>query len=87
MRRIGASPALDAAIDTAIDTAIKHTVRCGGYEFDRVAYPQSVAAPMMSISRQQLAKMAAAGEIRVCRLGRKVLVPVDEIVRLLGGQP
>ncbi len=112
MRRVGLSPATDAAdlgraslaptkpghspipVPAPIrraglaPTKPGHTVWCGGMEFDRVAFSQTDAARMLGISRQYFAAKAAAGEIRVVRLGgRRVLVPIDEIVRLLGGQP
>ena len=51
----------------------------------RAAYPLDEAQALLgNVSRAFLYKMAARGEIRLVRLGRRVLVPADEIRRLVG---
>jgi len=41
------------------------------------------AAEAIGISRSALYKLIAAGEVRVVRFGRRTVVPVDELQRLL----
>lgn len=51
----------------------------------RAAYGQSETAAMIGVTRQTVAAMIAAGDLRAVRVGRRVLIPAAEIVRLLGG--
>ncbi|MFN0028402.1 MAG: helix-turn-helix domain-containing protein [Acidimicrobiales bacterium] len=62
-----------------------NTVWYGSYRFEAAAYDLTGAAALVGVTRQHLAAMADAGHIQVTRLGRRVVVPVSEIVRLLDG--
>lgn len=50
----------------------------------RAAYGQTEAAQLLGVTRQHLANMERLGQLRVVRLGRRVLIPADEINRLMG---
>ena len=57
----------------------------GTVEFDRAAYDLTATGEMLGgITRQYVAKMISSGQLRCVRLGRRVLVPADEIARVLG---
>jgi excisionase family DNA binding protein len=52
---------------------------------DRAAYPMEEARQLLGgLARSTLYAMEARGEIRVVRLGRRALIPADEIRRLVG---
>lgn len=61
------------------------TVSFGGVEYSAAAVSQNDAAKMLGLCRQSVAKHIARGELRCVRLGRRVLIPVSEIERILGG--
>lgn len=53
---------------------------------NRAAYPLDEARELLGgMSRQHLHNLAERGELRLVRLGRRVLVPASEINRLLEG--
>jgi excisionase family DNA binding protein len=55
---------------------------------ERAAYPLDEAGRLLGgISRGTFYNMEARREIRLVRLGRRVLVPADEIRRLVGERP
>lgn len=59
-------------------------VTVGGLTFDRAAYGQEDTGQMLGgVTRQHIANMIEAGELRAIRLGRRVLIPASEIARLL----
>lgn len=64
------------------------TIRIGTVVIDdstpRLAFSLTETAAMLGCTRQHLANMVHAGEIRVAKLGRRVLVPAAELSRLLG---
>lgn len=61
------------------------SIKVGPYEFDRAAYDQREAGKLLGgVTRQHIAAMERSGELRVVRLGRRVLIPATEIARLLG---
>lgn len=50
----------------------------------RLAYSVPEAAELLSVSPQQLRRMAKRGELRIVRLGeRRTVVPADELHRIL----
>lgn len=50
----------------------------------RLAYSINEAAELLSVSQQQLRRMAKRGELRVARIGEaRLVVPADELMRLL----
>lgn len=51
---------------------------------DRAAYPLMEAAHLLGVSRGTLYNLADRGELRLIKLGRRTLVPADEIRRLVG---
>lgn len=50
----------------------------------RVAYSMSEAAKALGVTRQFLSNLEKNGQLKVVRLGRRVLIPVLEIDRLMG---
>ena len=52
-----------------------------------LAVSVAVAATLLGISRSHAYELAASGELPCIRLGRRVLVPMEEITRLLSPQP
>lgn len=53
----------------------------------RAAYPLDEARQLLGgCSRTHLYNMRDRGEIRLVKLGRRTLVPADEIRRLVGGR-
>ena len=51
---------------------------------ERAGVSQALAAELLGVSRQYLWAMANRDELQVVRLGRRVIVPVSEILRLVG---
>lgn len=50
----------------------------------RLAYSIPEAAELLSVSPQQLRRMAKRGDLRIVRIGeRRTVVPADELHRLL----
>ena len=49
----------------------------------RAAYGQSEVAARLGVTRQTIAKAVANGDLRVVRLGRRVLIPAAELARFL----
>jgi excisionase family DNA binding protein len=50
---------------------------------ERAAYPLLEAAQLLGISRGTLYNLHDRGEIRFVKLGRRTLIPADEIRRLV----
>jgi excisionase family DNA binding protein len=51
-----------------------------------MAFHVSEACEQLRISRSTLTKLAVSGEIRIVRLGCRIVVPASEIERLLAGE-
>jgi len=54
---------------------------------DRLAYSPAEACKAISIGRTVLFEMLADGRVKAVRLGRRVLIPREELARLLGSLP
>jgi excisionase family DNA binding protein len=65
------------------------TIRTGTAVADgatpRLAYSLTETAALLGCTRQHVSNMVHAGEIRVAKLGRRVLVPAAELARVLSG--
>lgn len=57
-----------------------------GVNDDRLALPINEFCRRMSISRTLVYRMAAAGKLRLIKLGMRTVVPVAEVHRLLTGE-
>jgi hypothetical protein len=53
---------------------------------DRLALPVNEFCRKVSISRTLAYRLAAAGKLRLVKLGTRTVVPMVEVYRLLGGQ-
>jgi excisionase family DNA binding protein len=56
-------------------------------EDDRLTYTLAEAAQQLGISRWLAYEAAHRGELPVCRIGRRMLVPRAALLRLLDEQP
>jgi excisionase family DNA binding protein len=54
---------------------------------DRLTYTLAEAAQQLGISRWLAYEAAHRGELPVCRIGRRILVPRAALLRLLDQQP
>ena len=54
---------------------------------DRLTYTLAEAAQQLGISRWLAYEAAHRGELPVCRIGRRMLVPRAALLRLLNEQP
>jgi excisionase family DNA binding protein len=54
---------------------------------DRLTYTLAEAAQQLGISRWLAYEAAHRGELPVCRIGRRMLVPRSALLRLLDQQP
>lgn len=50
---------------------------------ERLAVSVYEAARMISVSKTQMYRLIAAGEIHTARLGKRILVPIAELHRIL----
>jgi excisionase family DNA binding protein len=55
-------------------------------QLERALYDLSTASRVMSVGRTTLYMMIRKGELRVCRAGRRVLLPAREIERWVAHQ-
>lgn len=53
---------------------------------DRRAYGISETAAMLGVSRRHLVRIIQRGELRVVRLGKRVLIPKDALDAFLAGE-
>lgn len=52
-----------------------------------LAYTRAEAAALLLLSRSTFDRRCREGSIRTVRIGRRVIVPAQEIERLLAGDP
>ena len=87
---------LTEAIRGAIRKAVVDAVREAFVEFhrpaesppeDREHYTAAEFAKAWKVSQRTVDRAIARGEIRVVRVGRRVLIPAQEIRRILKGRP
>jgi excisionase family DNA binding protein len=53
---------------------------------NKLGYSVKNACETLEISRGTLHKLVKAGDVKVARVGRKIIVPHAEIIKLLGGE-
>jgi excisionase family DNA binding protein len=58
-----------------------------GAQDEPVVLDIAEVATNLRVSRRHIYRLVARGELRVVRLGRRVLVPRSELERLLDGDP